>query len=57
MKRIEMPDVRQEAEVWFKAFRKEATGRKKHITDHEATKAFMNWMFEQEREFDRFSGK
>lgn len=57
LKRIEMPDMRQEAEAWFKAFRKEATGRKKHITDHEATKAFMNWMFEKEREFDRFSGR
>lgn len=57
LKRIALPELYQEAEHWFQAFRKEATGRKKQIRDSEDTKAFMNWLFEREREFDRFSGK
>ncbi len=57
LKRIEAPELCQKAEAWFKTFRKEATGRKKQIRDTEDRKAFLNWLFEQERTFDQLCGR
>lgn len=41
------------AENQFEVFRKDAVARKKQIRNEEDRKAFQNWLFEQEREFEK----
>lgn len=43
-----------EVEKWFAVFRKNAVAQKKQIRNEEDRKAFQNWLFEQERKFEKF---
>lgn len=46
-------ELRMEADNQFKAFRKEAIRRKKTIKTDEDRKAYQDWLFEEEKKFEK----